>query len=437
MDAAIDLGYRTVVVDDVRGPSAVAPVDRKLTVDLYHERFVEQTASEFEKNGIIPSGVLTFFELAVEQTAQLAAHYRLPGNSADAATRARDKYRMREALLAGTKNPVRRFRVVESGHRHREARNGPESFIDEVVAFLAEEPTGSIVLKPRDLGASTGVMALRGDLLPVEDPARRAAIRAVWDRCVRDLHDFEKLYGYSTRRGGVLAESMIPPGSPEFNVDMLVHEGKPYVLAVGEKFGLMDGPTFREDAYVFPPHSLVGSDGSRLIVEARAAVRALGLTFGAVHLEAKMSGVPGKRIPWVVELAARCGGDLEVPAIQRHCGMNLWELVIKQAVGDLQEGALLALEARDADCFTGRPVAARVVYAAEPGRLVARPEIPRLAVPACEVLFSVAAVEAGYDVVLPENDYLAAVLTTGRDPQAAVANVNRCVEAIDVRTRPS
>jgi len=408
---ARDLGYYTICAEaegmNLSDLQEIA--DYAFPVRLYdRDNLLSDVAAGLEKHGIErPDGVVTFFELAVEQTACIASHYGLTAIQGDAAHRARNKFDMRTAIA----DPF--------------FSDGYERVRDEqqVHDFFERQDGQPIVLKPCDLGASAGVIRIKS----IDE------IAGAWAEANDALRKFVGLYGYSTTNG-LMVERMMPMGSREYNVDLFISNGRPYVIGIAEKQGLYDGPSFRENAYVFPPESLSDDEHRALELESRRAVAAVGVTSGAIHLEAKMITESDGRRPCVIELGARCAGDLEMPALKRHRGGagDLRALVLKQAVDRLTADDLEFARACDEGRAPSIPVSICVKYADYIGTLTADIGIPDAVTKSCCVVDSLFEAEKGHHIELPENDYLGAVICEGQTPTDALRNVNAAITQIPV-----
>ena len=407
------LGYDLFVIDDIHAAARTPRQNAEaFSADFSAEGFLEAVISELARRRITPDGIVTFFELAVEHAAELSNYFHRIGNSREAATRARDKYEMRRALARGDCSQVEHFKVVYE-----------ES---QLVDFFEKHGEKPIILKPRDLGASTGVVRITS----------KDQISPAWLEAKGATGAFSKAYGQVAVRLGFLVEEMIEMGAREFNVDMLVVEGTPFVLGVAEKADLMDGPHFREDAYVFPQFSLNSFQLKELKLEARNAVRSLGIESGAVHLEAKVTAASKVVKPQIIEVAARCAGDLEMPALQLHCGLDLRELVLRQSIGRLDECYLERIAALDSGLGLIGPVAVQVKYAPIPGTIVSGPDLPKERWSEFGVERVEIAAHVGDKIHLPENEYLAAVIARGESPQDALQKVGAAIAAMHLKVEP-
>ncbi|MEU3492890.1 ATP-grasp domain-containing protein [Kitasatospora cineracea] len=180
-------------------------------------------------------------EMAQVAAAEVAAELGAPGNPPEAVRRIRTKDACRAALAAaGFPQPAVRLCADEAGAR----------------AFLAQS-TGPWVVKPRDAMGSQGVSRVDGP------DGLAAAI------------------GLLPNRNPFLVEEFVD--GPEFSVEGLFLGGEPTVLAVTAKEKLPP-PFFVEVAHVLPA-ALPEADRAEIDRQVRAALTALGLRFGAFHVE--------------------------------------------------------------------------------------------------------------------------------------------------------
>jgi biotin carboxylase len=216
-------------------------------------------------------GVITYDEGLVIATAHIAEHLGVPGLTALGAARCRDKHLTRIALTeAGLPQP--RFTLVSS----------PEE------AAVAAESTGfPVVVKPRGMGASAGVVRV----------AERAELAAAFGIATRASHagppDFEQ---------GVLVEELIE--GPEISVDGVVTAGRyqPFCLARKQ---LGPPPCFEEVGHVVDAADPLTADPALYAMLAQAH-RVLGLADGITHTEVRLTA----RGPVIIEVNGRLGGDL-------------------------------------------------------------------------------------------------------------------------------
>jgi biotin carboxylase len=278
VQAAAALGADVVVASDRE--QVLAATDRALTVDLDDaDRTAEQVA---DLDGRAPvDAVVAVDDQGVVVAAEAAARLGLPHNPPEAVAATRDKVRLRQALdRAEVRQPS--FRVVEG---------------DE----LPDLPFPWVV-KPLGLSGSTGVIRVDS----AEDaPATFERVRAI------------------AGRPTLLVETFVP--GPEVAVEGLLRGGELEVLATFDKPDPLDGPYFEETIYVTPSRRRL--DGLHRLVQ--DACRAVGLTEGPVHAEARLT--PDG--PVLLEVAARSIGGLCGRTLRFGAGVSLEELILRHALG--------------------------------------------------------------------------------------------------------
>jgi biotin carboxylase len=226
--------------------------------------------------------VVAVDDRGVMPAAHAALKLGLPHNPPDAVAATRDKARMRALLAAG------------------EVRQPDFELLDGDALPTLDYP---IVLKPLDRSGSTGVIRVDD---PSEAPTTMARIRAI----VADPD------------ATLLAERFVP--GVEVSVEGLLRDGELEVLAVFDKPDPLDGPYFEETIYVTPSkHASV--ELARVVND---GCRALGLTEGPMHAEARISG---DQIV-LIEVAARSIGGLCSRALTFGAGVSLEELILRHAL---------------------------------------------------------------------------------------------------------
>jgi len=222
------------------------------------------------------AAVVTWDELSLVATAEVAGRLGLPHMSRQAATACRDKYLTRTLLDGAGLAGVRHALVT---------------CVDE--ALEAAAGIGyPVVLKPRSLAGSLGVTAV-----PDAD-ALRARYADVAGTSLTGLPS----------TGDVLVEELLD--GPEISIDSAVFAGvaEPVVVA-RKRIGF--APGFEEVGHLVGPwhHETWAGEAEELL---RAAHRALGIDCGVTHTEMRLTS----RGPRIIELNGRLGGDL-IPLVGR------------------------------------------------------------------------------------------------------------------------
>ncbi|MGZ3425548.1 MAG: ATP-grasp domain-containing protein [Polyangia bacterium] len=238
--------------------------------------------------------------------ARAAERLGLRGNSVGAATTARNKRLMREALAKdGVAHP--RFAAFAEG-------DDPARVCGELAAGGWRFP---VVLKPLLCSASRGV--IRAD-----DPA---SFGAAWRR-VHALLQTPALRAVEDPDGHrILVESFVP--GAEVALEGILRDGLLTPLALFDKPDPLDGPFFEETIYVTPSRHAPTLQRAVERETARACA-AIGLRHGPVHAELRL----GPDGPVVIEVAARSIGGLCARTLRFGLGAaSLEELVIAGALG--------------------------------------------------------------------------------------------------------
>lgn len=241
-----------------------------------------------------PDGVLAFSEPQVVAAALVQERHGLPGPSMYAATVSRNKALQRACFGAlGLPQPL--YLVTDDLAAAREWAR-------------AHLP---VVVKPLTGSASTGV-ELVADAAAFEDTVRRRA-----------------------GRGRLLVESFVP--GPEYSWEALLRDGQVLFgnLTAKETSG---APQFVERGHR-PAQRLPDPAADAFDRLVPRVVDALGMRTGIVHLEFRLT----ENGPCIMEVAVRTPGDYIPDVISMAYGFDLYEAVIRLAMGrplqDIPDGA--------------------------------------------------------------------------------------------------
>ena len=216
-------------------------------------------------------GICTYDEAFVIAAARVAARLGLPGLTVAGAGRCRDKHLTR-AALTGSGLPQPRYALAGS--------------LSEADA-AARRIGFPVVLKPRGMGASAGVVKVgqAGEMAEAFTVAARASHA-----------------GPPAFEAGLLVEELVQ--GPEISVDGVVAAGeyRPFCLA---RKRLGPAPYFEETGHIVNAADPLLEDAGLQHVLAEAH-RALGLADGITHTEVRMTA----RGPVIIEVNARLGGDM-------------------------------------------------------------------------------------------------------------------------------
>lgn len=305
LDAANRLGLDAVVATDQAPPMAPTMEDRLVVIDLDDPDGSAARISALAARqpmdtviGVDDQGVL----IAATANELLG----LAGNPPDAVAATRDKVEMR-SIFASWSVPQPDFRVLGT---------------DADPVRLAEQVGLPCVVKPVSLSASTGV--IRADT-PADVTAAAQRIRTILD-------------AHGRPRGEPLLIERFIAGE-EFSVEALMVDGRLDVLAIFDKPDALDGPYFEETIYVTPTR-LSGVDRNAVITAVDAGARALGLDYGPIHAEVRMTktvdtAADDEYVPevYVLEIAARSIGGMCSRVLQFGGGISLEEVILRNAMG--------------------------------------------------------------------------------------------------------
>ncbi|WP_314243114.1 ATP-grasp domain-containing protein [Streptomyces kutzneri] len=239
-------------------------------------------------------GVFSYDETLVVTTALIAERLGLPGLTSRGADNCRNKHNTRQ-LLTAAGLPQPHFAYVT----------------DAQTALATADSFGyPVVLKPRGMGASIGVIRVDGP----------DGIRAAFEVADAASHG-----GNSDYEGGVLVEECVM--GPEISIDGVVFDGDwtPLFLAHKE-VGL--APYFEETGHVVSATDPLLAD-EELLGILRDAHRELGIGYGITHTEVKLT----TRGPVIIEVNARLGGDLIPYLGSLATGVEPGELAAEVAAG--------------------------------------------------------------------------------------------------------
>ncbi|MGA7270324.1 MAG: ATP-grasp domain-containing protein [Acidimicrobiia bacterium] len=287
--AAASLGVELAIASEENPPLDMG--DRFVRIDCHDPEVAAQAIVDLADRTPVDA-VVAADEAGVVIASLASQSLGLDHHPPEAARATRDKLEMRK-LLAAAEVPQPRF--VPVGDQ-------PEDAVR--VGF-------PLILKPRTATASQGVIR-------VDDPA-------ALERAVERVRAIARRQGED---GPLLAESYLD--GTEAALEGLVVKGDLTVLAVFDKPDAPSGPTFEETLLVTPsgqPRTVLAE--LERVVE--AGVKALGLTHGPIHAEARID--PEGRVH-LLEIAARsigglCGRSLHFGL----AGTSLEEMILATALG--------------------------------------------------------------------------------------------------------
>jgi biotin carboxylase len=376
--AAEALGVGLIVASE--GPPPLDMGDGYLQIDCTDPaRAAEAIVAFGDRVGI--DGVVAADDGGVVVAAITGQTLGLRSNTPEAATATRDKGAQRMALAAA-EVPQPRFRVLEPGDDAVEAGSA--------IGY-------PLVIKPLDRAAGQGVM--RVDRLEDLSPL------------------IQRLRGITGAAAPILVESYLP--GVEVAVEGIVSNGSLAVLAIFDKPDAGDGPFFPETILVTPSRlpSPTARECERV---AQAALDAIGITHGPVHIELMVQESEVR----VIEVAARSIGGLCSKSLNFGLmGTSLETLILRNALGmdkpelhreSVASGVLMIpipkpgrlVEIRNTDAVRQVPHVSGMDLTVPPGRLLEPP---------------------------PEGDrYLGFVYARAATPEAVESSLRRAQTLLDV-----
>ncbi len=285
------LGLRVVVMDFNPRAPGLREADSAHIADIKDAAVALQIAREERVSAVL--SVCT--DYAVRTVARVTSELGLPGLSEEAAERATDKYRMREAFLRGGAPSPKAIRVASQ---------------DEL-AEAAARLGWPVIVKPTDGVGSKGVTK-------ATDPA---GLELAWRR------------GQAVCRSGVLVCEEFVEG-PEVSVEGLTWNGETHLVAITDK--ITSGPPYFVETGHTEVSQLPAADQESILDAARRGVKALGIDFAASHTEIKL----GAHGACIMEIGARLGGDrITSDLVPMATGVDIFEGAIRVALGETPDVA--------------------------------------------------------------------------------------------------
>jgi len=278
-----------------------------------HEKVLQEVIRYEELTGRTPFAVIPTNDFTVVTASFLANHYGLPHNDMSVVERCRDKFIMRDCLLkAGL--PVPKYFQVS----------------DVATLRLAVEQTGyPAIIKPRLMAGSLGVIkiACEEELIPAFD---------------KSVADVKSINGEANADESLFIVEEFIDFPFEVSVEVLNTPDFSRVIGVTDKY-LGAPPHFVELGHVVPSRF---TSNRTLIELAEKTCRALGISHGIAHFEAKVSAEGEVKI---IEVAARTGGDSIMGLVEKVYGYNPYQLHVSSYINpdmvftsDLESGKGIA-----------------------------------------------------------------------------------------------
>ncbi len=298
--AAEKLDIRVIVISQGKY-SLVSAIASGIHVNFNDQNVAAQIVTQLQGRNI--ATVLGTDDLTVVLAAQVSKSLGLIHNDPSSSQYTRRKDLARACLAQSTVH-------IPAFEKHELQR-----LIDNPVSALPYP----CVIKPLAMSGSRGVMRVNNEIELQQACRRLQAILA-------------DAGGDDEERSNVLLETYVP--GYEYAYEGLLHKGRLQTLALFDKPDLMEGPFF-EETYYITPSRLDSAMQEQIYQAVQQACQAYGLVHGPVHAEVRIHDDQ----VWFMEMAARTIGGQCAQLINYATGMELEEIVIRQAAGmalDLQ-----------------------------------------------------------------------------------------------------
>jgi biotin carboxylase len=274
-----------------RATAAIKFFDGYIIGDFSNPQNVLEAVKKYEKEkNATPLVIIPMNDFTVKSAAYVSDYYGINHNSLETVNKCRDKFLMK-MIFEDAGLPVPRF--------------GSFSTLAELEK-LAINIGYPLVIKPRELAGSVGVIKVAS-----ASELERAFHQSIAD--VKALNVAEM-----TPENMFVVEEYIY-AETEVSVEVFNQGDYHRVIAVTDKY-LGPEPYFVEMGHSVPS---VHTGNSQLISLAERACEALGIQYGIAHFEARIT--PLGQI-YIIEVAARTGGDTIMDLVERAYGINPYEL---------------------------------------------------------------------------------------------------------------
>jgi biotin carboxylase len=275
------------------------PKSKCLYTSSYRSTDILNTIIRYShQNHISFDGILTFNEDNVFDTAQTAEYLGLPSVSSISALHSSyNKFLMREACK---KSNIRmpRFEIFSGFHEG----------IKKMKNF-----SGPVVIKPFDRASSEGVMK-------IENPNNEKAIKKIFNEICCTLNvptETNTLFLIEEYISGIVT-----------SIDGIVQNNKLFTVSISD-FLMEFEPNFFQTS-CFIPSNLSMSAKNLLIKETKKIIRTLNFNNCSFHCEFRIHNSK----PYLLEIAARCGGGYVAMQIKEAYNINYVKLLTQVAFGE-------------------------------------------------------------------------------------------------------
>ena len=283
---AKEMGLEVAVADYNTNAIGIKYADHYFNTSTIDENAITKVAEEYRPDGIMTLAT----DMPMRSVAASTSALGLSGISIETAIKATDKGEMIKAFKANN---------VESPWYY--IINDKKDLIK-----IKHKLSYPCIMKPTDNAGSRGVILVK-------------------DECV-----LEEAFDYSSnegRSGSVIIEEYMTGN--EVSVEIIVYKGNVHILSITDKL-TTGAPHFVELGHN-QPSLLPVHDQEKIKDLASRAVKAIGLSDGAAHVEIMLT----KNGPKMIELGARMGGDcISTHLVPLSTGIDMIKATIDISLGN-------------------------------------------------------------------------------------------------------
>jgi biotin carboxylase len=379
------LGFKTLLlVNDIkRYPWASALTDYAELDTNDFETLSEYIITLQARDNV--AGVLTSSEYYVHTVARVAEKFGLSGLSPSSVEDARNKNRMRSILKENGLNSINYAKISK----------------DDDIAAKTSHLSFPIIVKPVSGSGSENVI-LCSDM---------ASVLSHLNTILSETHNARG----QINPDFVALEEYID--GPEYSVEIICSP-QPVAITVVQKH-LTPEPHFLETGHDIPAQ-LNESDRALIIDEACKAVKALGLKWGCIHVELRMS----HKGPIIIEVNPRLAGGMIPTLIQYSYDIDMIELQVKSAAGhDVSSDDLPSLKTYSSIRFIIPPENGKLLHVDGLDNVASLPGVKKAYTDSRAKTFSV--LKGDF------TDRIGAIIVTDDDQNKCIALIEDAVKNID------
>lgn len=276
--------------------------DHVLTGDPHRSDDALKAVREFELlHGLKPKAVIPITEMSLFSASSIAQAYDLPFLSEKCVTNCRGKIEMKEAFAKfGVSTPAyQAFSTFEQ------------------LSKVSEKIGYPMIIKPSAAAHSIGIRRID----------REEDLEEGFNYCQSGVQSISD--EWSVAEGFYQVEEYIE-SEQEISVEVINNGTERCIIAMTDK-SLTPPPFFAETGHMVPSIETNNQKVRQLSLD---ACKALDITHGICHVEIR---IDNEGVPFVIEVAARPGGDGIMDLVERAYGINLYDLHIKSYLGVLTD----------------------------------------------------------------------------------------------------